>query len=146
MKRRQWALITVMALFAASAMVIPRSAPAQGSLLKVSYRNLAMQCVWVTLYRRVDANLIKPSGWEIVKGGGLEPQMVRPYKSVEGTIDKPRGIRMRNQIMYTCSGGGGHATHDTHFTEDPLSNVGFAEFTLHQNMHRNSYYISGSFH
>lgn len=146
MKRRLLVLIALMALFVAGAMLVPKSAPAQGSLLNVRYQNLAAQCVWVTLYRRVDAHLFKPGGWEIIKQAGLQPQMVHPYKSIEGTIDKPRGILIQNEVMYTCSGGGGHWTHKTQYTEDPLGNVGFAEFVLHQNMHANSYFISGSFH
>ena len=142
LKRLYWVVISLIALLSVSMLALPKSAPAQVERFQVTFQNLAAQCVWMTLYRSPASYL---SDWEIVKDPGAQPQMVRPYKSITMTIGRPGGIRMRNQIMYTCSGGGGHTTHDTQFTEVLSASTARAVFTLHQNMHKSTYYISGSF-
>lgn len=86
-------------------------------------------------------------GFEILKGYGADPQMVRPFGSVSVSIPPQDGIRMRNEIKYTCNGGGGRTTHDTQFTQVPLlDRWNHADFVLHHNMHTSSYFISGNFH
>jgi len=142
LKRLYSVFISLIALVSVSMVALPKSAPAQVEHFQVTFTNLSAQCVWMTLYRSPASYL---SAWEIVKDPGAQPQMVRPYKSISMTIGRPGGIRMRNQIMYTCNGGGGHATHDTQFTEALNASTARAVFTLHQNMQKSTYYISGSF-
>ena len=141
MKRLHWVFIPLITFVSVGLLAVPKPALAQVEHFRVTYNNYAAQCVWMTLYRSNGSG-----GWDIVKDPGAQPQMVRPYKSISATIGKPGGIRMRNQIMYTCSGGGGDTTHDTQFTEAIDAYTWRAEFTLHQNMHKGTYYISGSFH
>lgn len=136
--------VIVACLALAASFIAPQPAHAQSNQwIRVTYRNNSLQCVWMTIYRST-RNVMAP--WQIVKGHGADPQMVRPYGSVSVSIPVEGAMRMRNEIKYSCNGGGGHTTHDTQFTESMIPfDIGHANFVLHQDMHRNSYFITASF-
>ena len=128
---------TAAALAAIAICAGPAPTVAQSSHLSVTFVNLTPQCVWMTFYAGNQY-------FDIIKENGSHPQMVHPYKTIHFTIGKRDNVRMRTEVMYSCSGAGNHVTDDTQFTNDLIRNKNAVKYELHRNFSSGKAWLSAS--